>query len=148
MELLISWDGDSETISLAIFRILVGILQGPKLLLKSSEHIKSVISSALVGFLGLVFSGNQVFLVGGIFFWNCSYFPQNVFDSKFVCLFLIIQLFYLYIYYHWGFYTSCYPCYIGNTFVGPTHCCFRYTKIIYNKEIIACHIWEAGHLAD
>ena len=38
--------------------------------------------------------------------------------------------------------------YIGNTFVDPTHCDFRYTKIIYNKEKIAYHVWEAGYLAD
>ena len=30
--------------------------------------------------------------------------------------------------------------YVANTFVDPTHCCFRYTKIIYNKEKIAYHI--------
>ena len=48
MELLISSDRGSETISLAIFRILVGILQGLMLLLKSSEQFKSPISSALV----------------------------------------------------------------------------------------------------
>ena len=38
--------------------------------------------------------------------------------------------------------------YLVNTFVDPTHFCFRYTKIIYNKEEIVYHIWEAGHLAD
>ena len=38
--------------------------------------------------------------------------------------------------------------YIGNTFVDPTACCFRYTKIIKNIEKIAYHIWEAGYLAD
>ena len=30
--------------------------------------------------------------------------------------------------------------YLVNTFVDPTHCCFRYTKIMYNKEEIAYHI--------
>ena len=35
--------------------------------------------------------------------------------------------------------------YIGNTFVDPTHCRFRYTKILYKKEKIACHV---RHLAD
>ena len=38
--------------------------------------------------------------------------------------------------------------YIGNTFIDPTHFGFRYTKIIYNKEKIAYHIWETGYLAD
>ena len=37
---------------------------------------------------------------------------------------------------------------IDNTFVNPTHCFFRYTKIIYNKEKIARHIWEAEYVAD
>ena len=36
---------------------------------------------------------------------------------------------------------------IGNIFVDPTHC-FTYTKIVYNKEKIAYHVWEAGYLAD
>ena len=35
--------------------------------------------------------------------------------------------------------------YIGNTFVDPTHCRFRYTKILYKKEKIAYHV---RHLAD
>ena len=30
--------------------------------------------------------------------------------------------------------------YVVNTFVYPTHCCFRYTNIIYNKEKITYHI--------
>ena len=38
--------------------------------------------------------------------------------------------------------------YTGITFVDPTYCCLRYTKMIYNKENIAYHIWEAGYLAD
>ena len=37
--------------------------------------------------------------------------------------------------------------YIGDTFVDPTHCCFWYTRIIYNKEKIA-YIWEGGYLVD
>ena len=38
--------------------------------------------------------------------------------------------------------------YLLNTFVDSTHSCFRYTKIIYNKNKIVYHIWEAGYLAD
>ena len=38
--------------------------------------------------------------------------------------------------------------YLVNTFADPTHGCFRYTKIIYNKEKIVYHTWEAGYLAD
>ena len=38
--------------------------------------------------------------------------------------------------------------YLVNTFVDPTHSCFRYTKIIYNKEKIIYHKREAGYLAD
>ena len=37
---------------------------------------------------------------------------------------------------------------IGNTFVDPTLCRFRDTKIVYNKEKIAYHVREAGYLAD
>ena len=32
--------------------------------------------------------------------------------------------------------------FIGNKFVDPTHCCFRYTKIICNKEKIVYYIWK------
>ena len=38
--------------------------------------------------------------------------------------------------------------YLVNTFVNPTHSCFRYTKIMYNKQKIAYHLSEAGYLAD
>ena len=38
--------------------------------------------------------------------------------------------------------------YLVKTFVDSTHSCFRYTKIIYNKNKIIYHIWEAGYLAD
>ena len=38
--------------------------------------------------------------------------------------------------------------YIGNTFIDPTHCRFRYTKIVYNKEQITYHVREAVYLAD
>ena len=38
--------------------------------------------------------------------------------------------------------------YLVNTFVDPTHSCFRYTKTIYNREKIVYYIWEAGYLAD
>ena len=30
--------------------------------------------------------------------------------------------------------------YVVNTLVDPIHCCFKYIKIIYNKEKIAYHI--------
>ena len=30
--------------------------------------------------------------------------------------------------------------YLFNAFVDPTHCYFRYTKIVYNKEKIVYHI--------
>ena len=47
--MFISLDRGSKTMSLVIFRILVGIMQGPTLLLESNEHIKSlVLSAALV----------------------------------------------------------------------------------------------------
>ena len=39
-------------------------------------------------------------------------------------------------------------CYIGKTFVDPTHCRFRYMKAVYNKEKITYHVWEARYLAD
>ena len=35
--------------------------------------------------------------------------------------------------------------YLFKTFVDPTHCCFRCTKIVYNKEKIVCHISEVGY---
>ena len=38
--------------------------------------------------------------------------------------------------------------YLVNTFVDSTHCCFRYTKITYNKDKIVCRIWKAAYLAD
>ena len=38
--------------------------------------------------------------------------------------------------------------YLVNTFVDPTHSCFRYSRIIYNKEKIVYHIREAEHLGD
>ena len=38
--------------------------------------------------------------------------------------------------------------YLVNTFVDSTHSCFRYTKIISNKNKIIYHIWEGGYLAD
>ena len=38
--------------------------------------------------------------------------------------------------------------YLVNTFVDPTHSCFRYTRIIYNKEKIVYHIREAEYLGD
>ena len=35
--------------------------------------------------------------------------------------------------------------YLFKTFVDPTHCCFRCTKIVYNKEKIVYHISEVGY---
>ena len=34
--------------------------------------------------------------------------------------------------------------YKGNTFVDSTHCCFRHTKTVYNKEKMAYYVWETG----
>ena len=49
MESLISWERGKEIISLDIFMILVGILEGPTLLLDLRLCIKSLISPGVVG---------------------------------------------------------------------------------------------------
>ena len=56
------------------FQILIGVLQGPTLLLELREHIKSLILSALVRHMvkftrfGVFRQSVKVFLVGGILY--------------------------------------------------------------------------------